>query len=410
MRVLLFSNLYAPEPTGIGPYSHDLASSLVDRGHEVTVIAANPSYPHWKLFEGYRPWRWSTSHEDSVAVHRVPVYVPAKISGLKRMIHYTSFTAAATGPALWLAMRFRPDVVIAVVPTLLVAPLALATARLARATSWLHVQDFEVEAGFATGQMSEAGMMAQAARSFENRCIAGFDHTSSISPEMCNKLIEKGREPDTVHEVRNWAEIDAVIPGDTQKSSYRERWNIRTPHVALYSGSIAKKQGIEIVVDAARKLAHRSDLTFVLCGNGPSRPELEARAIGLDNIQFHDLQRREELGELLNLATIHLLPQKRDAADLVLPSKLTNMLASGRPVVAGAAPGCGLAREVEGAGIATEPENADAMADAIATLLDDPGLRASLGAAARRRAEERWSKTRIIDRFEAQLLKAAQRH
>src|SRR3546814_13775980 len=79
--------------------------------------------------------------------------------------------------------------------------------------------------------------------------------------------------------------------------------------------------------------------SFVLCGSGPTRPELEERAAGLTNIQFHDLQPQEEFQELLGLATVHLLPQRVGAADLVLPSDLANMLASGPPVVVDAAPG-----------------------------------------------------------------------
>jgi colanic acid biosynthesis glycosyl transferase WcaI len=403
MRVLLFSNLYVPEPTGIGPYSGGLAGALVARGHHVSVIAANPSYPHWKLFDGYSAWRWSRREEDGVSVHRVPVHIPGKVGGLSRMLHYGSFAAAAAPTALSLARRFRPDVVVVVVPTLLAAPLALLTARIAGAGTLLHIQDFEVEAGFATGQMNATGSAAKAALAFERWCIGAFDQTSSISPEMCAKLIEKGRDPKTVHELRNWAEIDTVVPTASASSVFRQRWGITTPNVALYSGSIAKKQGIEIVVEVARRLKDRRDLTFVLCGNGPTRPELEAQAAGLSNIQFHDLQDREELGALLTMATVHLLPQKRGAADLVLPSKLTNMLSSGRPTVAGAALGTGLAREVEGCGLVVEPEDMEAMASAIERLVDNPDLHAELGRNARIRAEERWSKARIIDRFEGEL-------
>src|SRR3546814_2119573 len=101
-----------------------------------------------------------------------------------------------------------------------------------------------------------------------------------------------------------------------------------------------------MLIEVARQLAHRKDLTLIICGNGPNRAVLEATAQHVDNLLFHDLQPKERLNDLLNLATIHLLPQKADAADLLLPSKLTNMLASGRPVVAGTAPHTGLAREM----------------------------------------------------------------
>lgn len=86
------------------------------------------------------------------------------------------------------------------------------------------------------------------------------------------------------------------------------------------------------------------------------------------------------------LATLHLLPQIAGVADLVLPSKLTNMLASGRPVVATAEASTSLAKAVKGCGEATAPGDAAAMAEAIERLLESADLRASQGQAARQRA------------------------
>lgn len=404
MRILLYSISYHPEPSGIGPYSAGLAETLVGMGHEVHVIAANPSYPYWKRFDGYPALGWTRRSEGGVTVHRCPVYVPGKVNGATRILHYLSYAAAALFPSMKLAFGFRPQAVLHVVPTLVASPLVLAVAKLSGAKSWLHVQDFEVEAAFATGQMAGGGRLARLALAFERACIRCYDRTSSISLEMCRKLVEKGQSAETVHELRNWAELGAVRPHDD--SDYRARWAVTTPHVALYSGSIARKQGIDIILDAARRLAARPDLTFVICGDGPERAELERLASGMANVQIHGLQPKEQLGDLLNLATVHLLPQKADAADLVLPSKLTNMLASGRPVVATAAPGTGLAREVEGAGLVTPPGDVEAFAAAIARLVDDAAERKALGIAARARAEQVWDRDNILQAFEHSLRRA----
>jgi colanic acid biosynthesis glycosyl transferase WcaI len=202
--------------------------------------------------------------------------------------------------------------------------------------------------------------------------------------------------------LRNWANIDEVTPLQGP-SSYLEEWGITRPHVAIYSGNVANKQGIEIVVEVARLLRNRRDLMFVVCGNGPNRKKLVARSDDLDNIQFHDLQPRERLSELLGMATVHLLPQIAGAADLVLPSKLTNMLASGRAVAATAEPGTGLAIEVEGCGLVTPPGDASAFASAVEHLIDSRETRLRFGTQARRRAEERWSRDQILDRFIEQL-------
>jgi len=124
-------------------------------------------------------------------------------------------------------------------------------------------------------------------------------------------------------------------------------------------------------------------------------------------VQFPDLQPAARMGELLALADIHLLPQIAGAADLVLPSKLANMLWSGRPVVATAAAGTGLQAEVEGCGVATEPGDASAFAAAIAGLLDDPSGAQALGAAGASRAAERWSQGAIIEQMNLRLAELA---
>ena len=334
-------------------------------------------------------------------VVRLPIYVPVIPNGRGRLLHHASFAARAQTVMLAEAKRRRPDVVIGIAPSLISTLAARTTARIFGARLWLHIQDFEVEAAFATGLLSDKGLVARAALGLETMSLKA-DRISTISPEMCAKLLERGIPPEKIVEFRNWASIDRVVPLDGP-SRFRAEWGIDRPHVALYSGNIANKQGIEIIVEAARLLARRRDLVFAICGEGPNRERLVAAARGCDNIRFFDLQPVERLSGSLGLASVHLLPQIAGAADLVLPSKLTNMLASGRPVVAIAPEGSGLAHEVDGVGLVTEPENAPAFAAAIATLLDDEALSEELGRAARKRAEERWSKTRILGKFEHEL-------
>ncbi len=317
------------------------------------------------------------------------------------MVHYTSFAASAFFPAAKLAVTFRPHLVFMVAPTLLAAPLALLTAKLSSAVSWLHVQDFEVEAGFATGELNNHGAIAKAATLYERAILRRFQQVSSISPEMCKKLHEKGCDPDRIYELRNWTNIADLAPGTPSK--YHDEFGINARHVLLYSGALGNKQGIETILDAADLLSERNDIQFLICGAGPSKVGLEARAEKMPNVQVRDLQPKARLAELLSTATVHLLPQRQDAADLVLPSKLANMLASGRPVIAGAKPGTGLAREVEGAGLACEPDSGSAMASAILKLIDNAELREQYGKVARERAAERWMKKNILAAFEQRI-------
>jgi colanic acid biosynthesis glycosyl transferase WcaI len=234
----------------------------------------------------------------------------------------------------------------------------------------------------------------------ERRIFGMADVISTISPQMRARLIAKGVPDNQAVELRNWCDPNFDF-ARADADDYRREWGIGHRHVALYSGNIANKQGLETVIEAARQLAHRDDIVFVIAGEGPNRAALEALADGLGNVQFRDLQPAERMADFLSLTSVHLLPQILGAADLVLPSKLTNMLASGRPVVATAETGTGLHAEVEGCGLATPPGDAAALANAVAGLIDDQELRRRLGIDARKRAAERWSRDRIIDEFEA---------
>jgi colanic acid biosynthesis glycosyl transferase WcaI len=118
------------------------------------------------------------------------------------------------------------------------------------------------------------------------------------------------------------------------------------------------------------------------------------------------LQPRERLNDLLNLADIHILPQRAEAASFALPSKLGGILASGRPVVA-QTEGGELARAARVGGLAVAPDDPGSMVDAILALCVDAERRRRLGRAGRRFAETYLDRERIIARYVAALVAPA---
>lgn len=406
LRILLVALNYAPELVGCAKYTSELAEDLAARGHAVEVVCAPPYYPQWKIAEGYSGARWRREDLNGVAVHRTPIYVPPRPSGARRVAHLASFGLAATPSAIAVARRFRPDVVMAIAPTLAASGAAVMAARASGALGWLHIQDFEVDAAFDLGLLKR-GMGRRPALAIERWLFNRFDRVSTISPAMVDLLHAKGVARDRTMEVRNWVDVDAVSVLPDSRTAYRRELGVSPSEiVALYSGNMAAKQGIEMLGEVARiAKTQGAPVTFLFCGEGSARGALEASAAGLDNVRFLPLQPLARLPELLGTADIHLLPQRPEAADLVLPSKLAGMLASGRPVIAMAAPGTGLAREVEGCGRVTEP-SAAAMATAVLELAGDADQRRALGLAARTRAEARWRKDAIIGALETSLTAA----
>lgn len=403
LKVLVVGLNYAPDFIGIPKYTAELCEDLVRRGHKVEIVTAPPYYPAWSVPAEYRG-AWRKEVRNGVQVLRCPLYVPPQPSGLKRLLHHLSFAASALPAAIGSAVRLRPDVVFAVAPSLMSAPAALLAAKLSGARSWLHIQDFEVDAAFELGMLKGEGARRWAER-FEGGLLKAFDRVSTISESMRRLLLRKGVCESAALEVRNWVDVETITAWPSSDTSYRRELNIPSDHaVALYSGNMAGKQGLEILGDVARILEEEgTKVTLMLCGQGPLRGVLETACADRRNVRFMDLQPIEKLPELLATADVHLLPQRAEAADLVLPSKLTGMLASGRAVIAMAEAGTGLATEVEGCGLIVAPGNGRAMADAITRLVADREERDLFAIASRQRAEERWRLSAVIDNFEAQL-------
>lgn len=397
MKILIYSANYAPEPTGIGKYSGEMAEWLAAKGHDVRVVAAPPYYPNWKVAEGYAWPPYRREQRNGVDVRRAPLWVPQHPTGSKRVLHLLSF-ALSSMPVMLRQALWSPDVVLTVAPALACAPAGWLTARLCGAKAWLHVQDFEVDVAFQMN-MLRGRRAQQFALWFERTLIRRFDKVSSISAKMVERLQAKGIAEKKLALFPNWVDVDGVKPLQ-QASTYRAELGIEPSQVvAMFSGTWGAKQNLLSIVDAARRLAHRSDLTFVICGDGVMRPLVELACKGLPNVKLLPLQPKERMSELLGLADIHLLTQNADAEDLVLPSKLTGMLASGRPVVATCRLDTEIASIVLRCGLVADPSAPDSLDKALLTLVGQPALRAQLGVQGRAHAEQFLAKDAILARW-----------
>lgn len=445
MKILLHSLNYAPEELGCGKYSGEMIRELAAAGHRCVVVTTPPYYPQWRVWEGYRS-KWYSRQFDQVdryetapgqapsshaiEVVRCPLWAPQKVSGLRRILHLASFGLSSVPAVLWKAVRFRPDVVMTVEPTAFCMPTTWLAARLTGAKAWLHVQDFEVDAAFDLGIL-KSKTLRRAVLAAEALLMKRFDRVSTISPNMLKRLRQKGVSERRSLLFPNWVDCDEMKPlweaapapadGDDESGegvavancqSSRRRFGIpEDAFVALYAGSIGDKQGLEILAEAARLLRDQlgRPIRIVVCGDGSGHARLLELSKGqgvskqLGVLQMLPVQPFESFNELMNCADVHLLPQKAGAADLVMPSKLTGMLATGRPVVACAAEGTQIASVVRDCGIVVPPGEAAPFADAISALAADPARCRRLGAAARQYALQNLNRQGILERFQREL-------
>lgn len=427
-RILVAGINYAPEQVGVGKYTGELCEWLVARGHQVRVVTAPPYYPAWKIWPDQRTRWFRRDRLAGVEIIRCPIWVPLKPRALTRLLHLASFGVSSFF-ALMYSIAWRPQLVISIAPTIVSAPSAWAVARLSGARCWLHIQDFEVDAALDM-DIVDAGPLRRAALAAERWLLARFDRVSTISARMLDRLGAKGVSPACQVLFPNWVDIDSIQPLQTP-SPYRAELGIpEDALVALYSGNMGLKQGLELLSEAAREMSAAAaadrhvgspmsdaacaaemlpvevtvaSLYFVFGGEGPARPLLETACAALPNVRFLGLQPLSRLSDWLGLADIHLLPQRADVADLVMPSKLTGMLASGRATLATALPGTGIAQALDVCGLVTPPGDTQAFVAGLRTLCVDKTLREALGLAARQQALKTLSRESILSEFDGNL-------
>jgi colanic acid biosynthesis glycosyl transferase WcaI len=366
-KIFIHGMNFAPEPIGVGRYTGELAEFLAAQGEFVEVVTSLPHYPGWQVKPPYRRWQYAVEMRNGVRIIRCPLLLHASGRGIWRLLAPLSFAISAAPTVIWRILRSRPDVVICIQPTLLSAPAAVVAAKIVGARRILHIQDLEIDAAFEVGHLS-AHWLRRTATAFERFMLRRFTHVITISDRTAQKLAIKGVSSNRISVFRNWVNTSKIRPM-IGPNRFREQLGLaEQDFVVFYSGHIGRKQAVDRLAAAALECRDQLSIHFVICGDGPEKRSLIDAYGAVPNVHFLPIQPEEKLCELLNLADLHVLPQERSAADLVLPSKLGGMLASGRAILVTADPGNELYDLLSGIATIVPPGNVGALADAIKSI------------------------------------------
>ena len=374
-RVLLIGGNYAPELTGIGKYNGEMINYIASQGYECSVITTFPYYPHWRVQEPYTKSSWFFRKEvviapgaegNAVHVYRCPHFIPKSPSGLKRVISDFSFFFSAVIKIIQFLFKKSFDVVIVVAPPFQLGLLGLFYTKIKGGRFIYHIQDLQIDAA-RDFNLIKSPFIINLLFKVEKYILTKADVVSSISAGMIRKIEQKF--PREVVFFPNWVDTNLFFPLD-EKRDLKQAFNFREEDIIiLYSGAIGEKQGLETILDSADELRDYPGLKFVICGSGPYKEKLQelTRARNLTNIQFLPLQPFDKLNRFLNMADIHLVIQKANATDLVMPSKLTAILAVGGVAIITANKGSSLFDVVKmhNMGVLVEPENPAAFINAL---------------------------------------------
>lgn len=405
LRVSILALNYEPEPTGIAPYVTGLAEGLAERGHEVSIVTALPHYPQWKVYPGFAPV--VAERINGVSVTRLRHYVPGKPHGIRRLLSEVSF-----GFALRRTRIAPADVTVLLSPPLVSSSLALASLRRRAkgAPALVWVQDLYARGLAETGQGGGTGV--RVIGGIERRLLRRATGVVVIHDRFAADVVAQfGVDPAAVSVVRNWTHVETP---HSDRAATRKRLGWTDDRcVVLHAGNMGVKQGLQNVVEAARRAdAEGLPLLFVLMGDGAARAELEAQARGVRSIQIVDGLPEHEFVGVLAAADILLVNELPGVFSMALPSKLTSYFVAGTPVLAAADAHGITAAELaaSGAGVRVDPGDPVALADAALALAHDAERSQKLAAAGLDYVRSTLSRNTALDAFERVLRSAASPH
>lgn len=381
-RILFLSGNYFPEPIGIGKYNGEMIDMLAREGHRCTVVTSYPYYPQWKVQQPYaekplwfkKEMKLAAGGNESPAIEvfRCPQYIPATPTGKKRMLLDLTFFVSAFLLIIRLIIRKRYDLVIVVAPCFQLGLLGILYKKLKSAKFLYHIQDLQIDVAKDLRMIRSKKAIALLLKA-EKYILKNADIISSISPGMIRKIKDKCNKDVVLFP--NWVDTSQYFPL-TEREALKKEFNFSpTDKIVLYSGAIGEKQGLENIIHIAKSLEHFTNLKFVICGSGPYRDTLHKlqKNLSLKNIVFLQLQPPDKLNHFLNMADIHLVLQKSNASDLVMPSKLTTILSVGGVSIITANKNSSLYQLVDAnkMGVLVEPDNRSELLKAIERTLNN---------------------------------------
>lgn len=395
MKIGILTQYFPPEMGAPQKRLFELATKLIEAGHEVIVLTAMPNYPLGKVYEGY-PRFFMREQVAKVPVIRTFV-CPAKSSkGVPRIINYFSFVISSFLAGILKLPRL--DYLMTESPPLFLGLSGYLLSRAKKAKWIFNVSDLWPQSVFELGVIAKDWKWELASR-LESFCYRKAWAVTGQSREIIEDIQSRFPQIRTCH-LSNGVDVKKYSPS-LRSGKIRSRLGEGEDKcVAIYAGLHGMAQGLEQVLEAAFRLKENKKLHIIFVGEGPEKETLRQKANkrGLRNLTFLPGCSQEEMPEILSSADIAIIPLKTKLKGAV-PSKLYEAMASGLPVVLVAdGESAGIVKEAQ-CGFAVSPGNIQALADALACLAEDIPQRKTMGKAGRTAVFEKYDFSQIASKF-----------
>jgi glycosyltransferase involved in cell wall biosynthesis len=405
MRILVVTQYFWPEDFRI----NDLVKEWVRRGHEVTVLTGIPNYPDGEVFAAYRQRPADFLHFEGARLVRIPMVARGR-GGLRLVLNYLSFALSGMVIGAWRLRAEQADVVFVFEPSPVTVGLpAVVLGKLKGAPIVFWVLDLWPETLAAVGVVRSARVLAWAARLV--RFI--YDRCALVLGQSKGFLTSIRRHCSDASKVRyfpNWAED--VYQTGINASPAPEVPAQAGVFTVLFAGNIGDAQDMPAVLDAVEQLRDRTDIRWVIVGDGRKwewlRYQVQTRGLQ-DCVVLPGRFAADRMPSFFAHADALLVSLKRDPVfSMTIPGKVQSYLLAGLPLL-GMLDGEGASVIQEArAGLTCQAGDGAALAQAVLDLLAMPlEQRRQLGQSGRSYAQTEFGRPLLMDRMEALLAEAA---
>jgi colanic acid biosynthesis glycosyl transferase WcaI len=387
MKILYVSQYFPPEMGAPAARAIELSRHWARAGHDVTVLTGFPNHPTGVVPPEYRDkFRRLVFREktDGANVVRTWLFPFPNRKAYERMLNYSSFCASAASTGLFLS---RPDVVIATSPQLLVGLSGWWLARWKRVPFVFEVRDLWPESLAAVGMGNENSRLHRALARIAGFLYRRSDRVVVVSPAFEDYLVEHWRVPrEKISVIENGVETQLFTPQPLSggaAADLRREQGTEEKFVVSYIGTMGMAHGLEAIIAAAVQLRNTNpEIVFLMLGEGAEKQHIAAlaRERGLNNLRFVDQQPREKIPAYICASDVCLvLLKKTDLFKTVIPTKMLEFMSCARPVILGVDGQARAILEEARGGVVIEPENSDALVNAIRYLAANRGTARELG-------------------------------
>lgn len=228
-----------------------------------------------------------------------------------------------------------------------------------------NLQDVFPDSLVTTGMTREGSLLWKIGRKVENYTYKRADAIIVISESMKRNIMAKGVPEEKIRVVSNWIDTEATRPVEKEDNRLFEEFGIdKEKFTAVYAGNFGAAQGADVVLQAAKLLP---ETQFVIFGGGAGFENAKKAAADMPNVIINGLLPQERVPEVYSLGGVALITCKKGVGGSGMPSKTWSIMACNTPIVAAFDTDSELAQIIQkaDAGLCVEPENPEALAQAI---------------------------------------------